>query len=310
MSTSLWDSIDYSLNRTYWLYEKNQSIWRPADYDWDFAGIHRGAIVSVPEYSRRGSNLFVDMKKLVSKFHQTHKGEYVITMSGGIDSELVAETFYQLNIPFRVLIQRLFKGANDYDIMYAIKYCKQRSIPYNLIGLSFDKFVKHIIPDACTYGQFSASYSQIALTNLFNYVKESEIIVFSGHNPDFDPYIGIGWNEDSPNLVKQAIAKNKKFFTFTSLEPIFCHYAANYDPDQPGMKDNEFIYSVYPQLPRRKKLTGWEYVDQYQLFDIIEEVNSYSKTLFTPFISWPRFKDKFDERFPLKKVHQLKNGKV
>ena len=240
------ESIDFSVNRTYWKYEKNQSIWRPNDYDWDFAGVHRGVEVIVPEYKKRSNSLLHDMKSLVTSFHKIHKGEYVITMSGGIDSEIVAETFYRLNIPFRVLIQRLFKGANDYDIMYAVKFCKERSIPYKIIGLSFDKFVKDLIPDACTYGEFSASYSQIALTNLYNYVTDSEIIIFSGHNPDFDSYIGIGWNEDSPNLVKQAIAKKKKFFTFTSLEPIFCHYAANFDPNQPGMKDNEFIYSEFP----------------------------------------------------------------
>jgi len=310
VNTDLWDSIDYSINRTYWLYDKNQSIWRPSDYEWDFAGTHRGVRVTIPEYSRRSNSLLIDMKKLVSKFHQTHRGEYVITMSGGIDSELVAETFYQLEIPFRVLIQRLFKGANDYDIMYAVKYCKQRSIPYSIIGLSFDKFVKKVIPDACLYGQFSASYSQMALTNLYNYVSDSEIIIFSGHNPDFDQYVGVGWNEDSPNLVKYAISKQKRFFTFTSLEPIFCHYAANFDASQPGMKDNEFIYSVYPQLPRRKKLTGWEHVDQDQLYDIVEQVNLYSKTLLTPFITWSRFKDQYDESWPLKKIHLTKNGKL
>jgi len=304
------ESIDFSLNRTYWKYEKNQSIWRPNDYDWDFAGVHRGVEVIVPEYKKRSNSLLHDMKSLVTSFHKIHNGEYVITMSGGIDSEIVAETFYRLNIPFRVLIQRLFKGANDYDIMYAVKFCKERSIPYKIIGLSFDKFVKDLIPDACTYGEFSASYSQIALTNLYNYVTDSEIIIFSGHNPDFDSYIGIGWNEDSPNLVKQAIAKKKKFFTFTSLEPIFCHYAANFDPNQPGMKDNEFIYSEFPNLPRRKKLTGWEHINQDQLFDIIDQVNRYSKTLFTPFITWPKFKNKFDERFPLKKIHQTKNGSI
>jgi len=304
------ESLDLSLNRTYWIYEKNKSIWRPDDFEWDFAGSHRGVRVTVPEYKKRQNSLLADMKQLVSAFHQTYKGEYVITMSGGIDSELVAETFYLLDIPFRVLIQRLFKGANDYDIMYAVKYCKERSIPYDIIGLSFDKFVKYTIPDACTFGQFSASYSQMALTNLYNYVTDSEIIIFSGHNPDFDQYIGIGWNEDSPNLVKQAIAKNKKFFTFTSLEPIFCHYAANYDSMQPGMKDNEFIYKDYPQLPRRKKLTGWEHVNQDYLYDIVEQVNLYSKTLFTPFITWTRFKEKFDESWPLKKIHQTKNGKL
>lgn len=310
MNSNLLGSIDLSLNRTYWVYEKNNSIWRPDDFDWDFAGFHRGVRVTVPEYSKRQSSLLADMKHLVSQFHQKYKGEYVITMSGGIDSELVAETFYLLDIPFRVLIQRLFKGANDYDIMYAVKFCKERSIPYDIIGLSVDKLIKEIIPDACIYGQFSASYSQMALTNLYNYVKDSEIIIFSGHNPDFDKYIGIGWNEDSPNLVKQAIAKNKKFFTFTSLEPIFCHYAANFDAKQPGMKDNEFIYKDYPQLPRRKKLTGWEHVDQDQLYDIVEQVNLYSKTLFTPFITWTRFKDQYDKTWPIKKIHQSKNGKL
>lgn len=302
------ESLDLSLNRTYWIYEKNNSIWRPDDFDWDFAGMHRGVKVSVPEYSKRSSSLLGDMQTLVKKFHARYRGEYVITMSGGIDSELVAETFYQLNIPFRVVIQRLLKGMNDIDIMYAVKFCKQRSIPYTIIGLGFDKLVKDVIPDACTYGQFSASYSQMALTNLFRYIKDEEIIIFSGHNPDFDSYIGIGWNEDSPNLVKYAIAKKKKFFTFTSLEPIFMHYAANYDPKQPGLKDNDFIYNEYPQLPRRKKLTGWEHVDKNKQYDIIETVNRYSKTLFTPFISWQRFKDKYDEGWPLKKIHKLKNG--
>lgn len=310
MSSDLWESIDYSVNRTYWMYEKNQSIWRPDDFDWDFGGTHRGVIATCPEYSRRTSSLKHDMVQLVRQFHKTHKGEYVITMSGGIDSEFVAETFYKLNIPFRVLIQRLFKGANDYDIMYAVKYCKERSIPYKIIGLGIDKFLKETIPDACYWGQFSASYSQIALTNLYNYISDEEIIIFSGHNPDYEINIGIGWNEDSPNLVKQAISKNKRFFTFTSLEPIFVHYAANYDDSQPGMKDNDFIYNEYPQLMRRTKYTGWEHIDQDHLFDIIDIVNQNSSTLYNAFITWPKFKDAFDKKWPLRKIHKLKNGKI
>lgn len=310
MNSNLLESIDFSLNRTYWKYELNNSIWRPDNYVWDLGGIHRGVVVSVPEYSRRSSSLKKDMIALASKFHSIYQGEYVITMSGGIDSELVAETFYQLNIPFRVLIQRLFKGANDYDIMYAVKYCKKRSIPYKIIGLSFDKLVKEIIPDACMFGQFSTSYSQIALTNLYNYVTDDEIIIFSGHNPDFHNVIGVGWNEDSPNLVKHSIAKKKRFFTFTSLEPIFCHYAANFDRDQPGQKDNDFIYNDYPQLERRLKLTGWEHVNQNYLFDIIDQVNNFSLTIHTPFITWPKFKKRYDEQWPLKKIHELKNGKL
>ena len=46
--------------------------------------------------------------------------------------------------------------------------------------------------------------------------------------------------------------------TFTSLEPIFCHYAKNHDSSQPGEKDNTFLYESYDNLHHRIKRTGWE----------------------------------------------------
>ena len=127
--------------------------------------------------------------------------------------------------------------------------------------MSYDKLLKKVIPDAIKHGQFTHSYSQIALTNLSTILIEVEILIFSGHNPDFHREIGAGWWEDSPNIVKYAIAKDYKFFTFTSLEPIFCHYAANFDEQQPGDKDNKFLYEAFPQLKRRIKMTGWEKSD-------------------------------------------------
>ena len=133
--------------------------------------------------------------------------------------------------------------------------------------------LKEIIPDAVKHGEFTHSYSQIALCNLFNYIdREKEILINSGHNPDFQRHIGIGWWEDSPNIIKYAIAKHYKFFTFTSIEPIFCHYAANYDGDQPGDKNNDFLYEAFPHLKRRIKMTGWEKSD-----NIIGELTNCNK---------------------------------
>ena len=86
----------------------------------------------------------------------------------------------------------------------------------------------------------------------------NEILINSGHNPDYCASLGWGWWEDSPNMVKYAINKDKKFMTFTSLEPIFVHYMKNYDGDQPGEKDNKFLYEQYPHLKTRRKMTGWE----------------------------------------------------
>ena len=219
-----------------------------------------GVRATVPVYKRRSKSFHADLTTLVKAFAQKYPNyQYVISLSGGIDSEVTAETFYQCNIPFRAVIQRLFKGANDHDIIFAVKFCQQRNIPFKIIDLSVEKLKKEIIPDAVKHGQFTHSYSQIALCNMFNYIdKQKEILINSGHNPDFHPSIGIGWWEDSPNIVKYAIAKHYKFFTFTSIEPIFCHYAANYDGDQPGHKNNDFLYEAFPHLKRRIKMTGWE----------------------------------------------------
>ena len=103
-----------------------------------------------------------------SKFHFNHRGEYVITMSGGIDSEVTAETFYHLGIPFRVLILSYLRCYESGDIIWAVKWCKDRDIPYKIIKLSFDEFVENTIQQAIECGQFVSSYSQMALTHLFN----------------------------------------------------------------------------------------------------------------------------------------------
>jgi hypothetical protein len=274
-------------NRVYWEYEGG-TWWRPADYKW--GKITDGVRVTVPEYKTRTSSFKKDLTRLCFNFHRYHKGDYVITMSGGIDSEVTAETFYQLGIPFRVLILSLFDGMNRGDIIWAVKWCKDRNISYNIVKLSFDEFVNSTIQQAIECGQFVHSYSQMALTRLFDEVNPEEILIFSGHNPDFHSTIGIGWQEDSPNMVKYAINVRKRFFTFTSLEPIFCWYAANYDAKQAGNKDSTFIYNEYPQLNRRTKLTGWEFSQQYviQIIDKIQELNAHIP--YEPFITWDKFK--------------------
>ena len=284
-------NIDLSLNRVYWEYIQNKSYLRPKNnYLCSSLVPCIGVKATPPMYKRRGKSFKADLMALVKAFaikYPTH--QYVLALSGGIDSEVTAEAFYEQGIPFRAVIQRLFKGANDYDIIFAVKYCQQRGIPYKVVDLSFKDMIKETIPTAVKYGQFTHSYSQIALTNLFNHINiNSEILIFSGHNPDFHREIGIGWWEDSPNLIKYAIATHYKFFTFTSLEPIFCHYASNFDGDQPGDKNNDFLYEAFPQLKRRIKMTGWEKSGNLvgELTNRIREVSNFN---YQSFITWEEF---------------------
>lgn len=237
------------LNRVYWEYD-NGDWWRPTPY--------RDAFVNIPRYRRYGPSIRHDLFTLAEKFAERYsKYKIYIAMSGGIDSEITAETFYQLGIPFEAISLNLFGGKNIYDLLYVKEFCEKRQIKYTFLDLDIKTFIDEVIPKAVRFGQFTNSLSQVALTYLFEVMNQRDIIIFSGHNPDFCR-LGVGWWEDSPNLVKYAINTDNNFFTFTSLEPIFMHYLLNYDPTQPGDKDNSFIYSCYPNLKRRTKRTGWE----------------------------------------------------
>jgi len=243
------------LNRVYWEYD-DRNWWRPTPYS--------QAKVTCPRYKRYGPTIRHDLFTLVEKFVEKYpKYNYYIAMSGGIDSEITAETFFQLGVPFEAISLSLFEAQNAHDLIYVKHFCQQRSINYNFIDLDLTDFVNNVIPKAVEFGQFTNSLSQVALTYLFEFMDEKDILIFSGHNPDFC-LKGIGWWEDSPNLVKYAINTDNNFFTFTSLEPIFMHYLINYDPRQPGDKDNTFIYNCYPNLKKRTKRTGWEVLGHIQ----------------------------------------------
>ncbi len=237
------------LNRVYWEYD-NGDWWRPTPV--------KDAFVNVPRYKRHGPSIKHDLFILAEQFAKLYSDyKFYIALSGGIDSEITAETFYQLGIPFEGITLRLFEGKNDFDLLYVEEFCKTRNITSNIVNLSLKTFENETIPKATKYGQFTHSLSQIALSHLYDHMTDKDILIYSGHNPDICKF-GVGWWEDSPNMVKYAINTNKNFFTFTSLEPIFMHYLKNYDPNQPGDKDNTFIYNCYTNLKRRTKRTGWE----------------------------------------------------
>lgn len=64
-----------------------------------------------------------------------------ICMSGGIDSEVVASTFKNLNIPFKALIAKFPDELNLHDISYAINWCKNNNIEYKIFEFDMVSFL-------------------------------------------------------------------------------------------------------------------------------------------------------------------------
>ena len=106
-------NIDLSLNRVFWEYVQNKSYLRPKnEYLCSSLIPCLGVRATVPLYKRRGNSFHRDLTALVKAFAQKHYNfNYVISLSGVIDSEVTAENFYQCGIPFRAVTQKIVQRS-------------------------------------------------------------------------------------------------------------------------------------------------------------------------------------------------------
>ena len=90
----------------------------------------------------------------------------IVTMSGGLDSELIAESLYQAKIPFKALIGKLQIEVatetiilNEHDYCYAEKWCKNHNIEIEYCGIDIFKDAKLLTEYAMSSKGFSPQYA-------------------------------------------------------------------------------------------------------------------------------------------------------
>lgn len=98
--------------------------------------------------------------------YETYKNLYV-AMSGGIDSENVANTFYRLKIPFKPIIFQA-GDLHDIDSWWALKWCKDRKIEPIVIQHTIEEWIQNNMAVSKTHcSRFGAGW----LTPLLKYVE-------------------------------------------------------------------------------------------------------------------------------------------
>lgn len=70
----------------------------------------------------------------------THAGTIFIPLSGGLDSEGLAESFYRAGIAFTPIIVEYLNDINCHDVDYATAYCKARGLTPIIEQLDLDSF--------------------------------------------------------------------------------------------------------------------------------------------------------------------------
>lgn len=61
-------------------------------------------------------------------------------LSGGVDSEAMAQAFLAAGVPFHIVIARYNRGLNDFDIEWAIQFCREKNLNYELLEIDLDEF--------------------------------------------------------------------------------------------------------------------------------------------------------------------------
>ena len=68
-----------------------------------------------------------------------HK-KLILCMSGGMDSQVMAESFLKAGVPFSASIWRYKKNFNTYDIKSAIRFCEENKIDYEIEECDLELF--------------------------------------------------------------------------------------------------------------------------------------------------------------------------
>lgn len=63
-----------------------------------------------------------------------------IMFSGGVDSEVVIQSFMQAKVPFNISILRFNDDLNLHDIAFAIHFCEKNDLKYDLIDINIINF--------------------------------------------------------------------------------------------------------------------------------------------------------------------------
>ena len=183
-----------------------------------------------------------------------------IFFSGGLDSNAVAESFRLAKVPYKIFIMRYNNGLNDYDIQFAIDWCKAYNIEYILYDIDYVKFLE------------SEKWRDIAIESRLT--SPHQLLYLHAATNLIDGYPVIGYGE--PDLTREDIepgVKNaykihvmhyssfQKYFENRRGSPIFFHHT----PEQQlsWFFENRTIDFV----GRRKYITpGDNYVDHVDKF--------------------------------------------
>ncbi len=201
------------------------------------------------------------------------EGKIAILYSGGIDSEIAVQSFFEARIPVNIYIIRFNNNLNLHDIKWATKFCDSRNLSYTFLDLDIHKWLdgeveKYALPVSCQSPQIPISFW--AVDQIDDYVVSGDgDLSLRRYGDDCLESYGEKWGL-TRWMMHFAHPGCPKFYRYTSeceaaymLDPTTKDFVtiASYHLSPPAIKFfKPYIFEKYFGTRYREKYTGFELI--------------------------------------------------
>lgn len=201
-----------------------------------------------------------------------------VMMSGGIDSEIIARTFLENDIPFQALSYEFEDGKSFHDLRWAKEFCRKFAIPHLVLPFDSRNVFSNELEASTSIGRKYLSSDLYPVFEIERLKLAKDFFTIAGNGepePFFDPkanqvflefsssdHVVLQWQRD------QNISGTHHFFRTTSelylsflTDPsikLWCELAADMNFDRLTWWKFYFYQLHWPDLVRRQKWSGYE----------------------------------------------------
>lgn len=223
----------------------------------------------------------------------TDKTIYILG-SGGMDSEVCQLAFIDAKVKFKVAIMKYENDLNEHDIRYAVKFCKQYDLPYEVFELNVSNFWSSqslydlVDPIYCVSAQLGCHLWLANQVKGFPILAQGEPFMKKNISVDYRPGVDVydqsGWSyiesERLCSLYRHFILNNKEgvpgFFQYLPEQIDSYVFFESMCKDLVENKllgkinsrssKNKIIREHYPEIEPRRKYTGFEFMVDQDLY--------------------------------------------
>jgi hypothetical protein len=260
---------------------------------WGFDGIYDFSFrthaeqkytLSIEKCSRTITNFkneSLNCARMIYEKAQEKNQDVWISYSGGIDSEFVARTFIEANIPFKIATTVFKNGHNDYDVFYSRQFCQKYDLKLYEFNLDIEKFLENEMWD---YAKNTSCASPMFPSH-FKLWDSLDGFIVGGHGDMVfkRTYYTNDWNfrvkENEDSVYRYFVWKNRQsapgFFAYTpemflsfiweeEISRLFLFGHRSKVSGSVGAKER--VYNKYYIMDNRIKQHGFEKINNIDLY--------------------------------------------